>query len=160
MSMKLLFKQRFLSFMDSYDIYDETGQVVYQVYSELSWGHKLVICDPSGRELGTVRQEVLTFLPAFRVYEGENYVGAIMKKFTFFSHEYDIDFLGWRVEGEWLEWDYRIYDEDNNPVAAVSKELFNWTDTYVLEIEDPMNQLYVLMFVLAIDAEKCSRNRR
>ena len=43
-------------------------------------------------------------------------------------------------------------------VAAVSKEPFHWTDTYVLDITDPKDALYVLMFVLAIDAEKCSRN--
>ena len=43
-------------------------------------------------------------------------------------------------------------------VAAVSKEPFRWTDTYVLDITDPKDALYVLMFVLAIDAEKCSRN--
>ena len=45
-----------------------------------------------------------------------------------------------------------------SPVAAVSKEPFHWTDTYVLDITDPKDALYVLMFVLAIDAEKCSRN--
>ena len=38
------------------------------------------------------------------------------------------------------------------------KEPFHWTDTYVLDITDPKDALYVLMFVLAIDAEKCSRN--
>ena len=32
------------------------------------------------------------------------------------------------------------------------------TDTYVLDISKPEDALYVLMFVLAIDAEKCSRN--
>ena len=31
------------------------------------------------------------------------------------------------------------------------------TDTYVLDIVNPEDALYVLMFVLAIDAEKCSR---
>ena len=43
-------------------------------------------------------------------------------------------------------------------VAAISKELLHWTDTYVLDIAKPEDALYVLMFVLAIDAEKCSRN--
>ena len=42
-------------------------------------------------------------------------------------------------------------------VAVISKELFHMTDTYVLDIVNPEDALYVLMFVLAIDAEKCSR---
>jgi uncharacterized protein YxjI len=33
-----------------------------------------------------------------------------------------------------------------------------WTDTYVLDIVNPQDALAVLMVVLAIDAEKCSRN--
>jgi uncharacterized protein YxjI len=40
----------------------------------------------------------------------------------------------------------------------VSKELFNWTDTYVIDVENPQDALGALMLVLAIDAEKCSRD--
>lgn len=58
-----------------------------------------------------------------------------------------------------MEWDYMIYDEYHQLVATVSKELFHWTDTYVLDIVDENDALYVLMFVLAIDAEKCSRSK-
>ena len=61
-------------------------------------------------------------------------------------------------EGDWTEWDYTITGPDGEKVAAISKELLHWTDTYVLDIADPEDALYVLMFVLAIDAEKCSRN--
>ena len=32
-------------------------------------------------------------------------------------------------------------------------------DTYVIDVQDPGNALNALMFVLAIDAEKCSRNQ-
>ena len=45
-----------------------------------------------------------------------------------------------------------------NDNKAFSKELFHMTDTYVIDVQDPGNALDALMFVLAIDAEKCSRN--
>lgn len=61
--MKLLFKQRFFSWFDSYDIYNEAGDTVYVVKGQLSWGHCLKIFDSLGNELGTVRERVLTFLP-------------------------------------------------------------------------------------------------
>ena len=61
------------------------------------------------------------------------------------------------MEGSFLEWDYSVYDGQRQ-VAQISKELLRWTDTYVLDIADPADALYVLMLVLAIDAEKCSRN--
>ena len=50
------------------------------------------------------------------------------------------------------------YRGSREQVAVISKEIFHMTDTYVLDIVNPVNALRVLMFVLAIDAEKCSRS--
>ena len=44
---------------------------------------------------------------------------------------------------------------EKGTIASISKELLNFTDTYVLDVADPADALYVLMFVLAVDAEKC-----
>ena len=156
--MRLLFKQRFFSWFDSYDIYDEDGNVVYTVEGKLSWGHCLHILNSVGEHIGTVRERVLTFLPKFEMYVGDSYVGCIQKEFTFFTPRFDIDFNGWQVEGSFMEWDYTVTEPCGAPVARISKELFNWTDTYVIDVADPRNALCVLMLVLAIDAEKCSRN--
>ena len=70
--MKLLFKQRLFSWFDSYDIYDEAGNSVYVVKGQLSWGHKLVIYDAYGNEVGMVVQKVLTFLPKFEIYKAHS----------------------------------------------------------------------------------------
>ena len=157
--MKLLFKQRMFTWFDSYDIYNENDETVYVVKGQLSWGHCLKIFDPAEEnELGTVKQEVLTWRPKFFLYEGENEIGCIEKEWSFFKPKYNIDFNGWHVEGDFAEWDYTITGPDGSTVATISKELFQWTDTYVLDIVNPEDALYVLMFVLAIDAEKCSRN--
>ena len=155
--MKLLFKQRFFSWFDSYDIYNETGETVYVVKGQLSWGHCLKIFDAVGNEIGTVKERILTFLPQFEMYVGERYLGSIHKKFSFFKPKYHIDCNGWYIEGDFFEWDYRIVDHTGNCVATVSKELFNWTDTYTIDVNDPQDALCALMLVLAIDAEKCSR---
>ena len=155
--MKLLFKQRFFSWFDSYDIYNEAGETVYTVKGQLSWGHCLKIYDARGVEIGTVRERILTFLPKFEMYLGDRYIGCISKEFTLFFPKYNIDCNGWEVEGDWLEWDYQILSNTGKPVATVSKELFNWTDTYVIDVANPQDALCALMLVLAIDAEKCSR---
>lgn len=156
--MKLLFKQRFFSWFDSYDIYNEAGETVYTVQGQLSWGHCLKIYDAAGNELGTVKERVLTFLPKFEMYLGNQYVGCIRKEFTFFRPQFHIDCNGWQMDGDWMEWDYRILDDSGCCIAAISKELFHWTDTYVIDVARPQDALCVLMLALAIDAEKCSRN--
>lgn len=156
--MKLLFKQRFFSWFDSYDIYNEAGDTVYTVKGQLSWGHCLKIFDAYGNEIGMVKQRILTFLPKFEMYLGDRYLGCIHKEFTFFKPKYNIDCNGWHVEGDFFEWDYTILNSSGRNIATVSKELFNWTDTYVIDVTDPQDALCALMLVLAIDAEKCSRN--
>ncbi len=155
--MKLLFKQRFFSWFDSYDIFDEAGNTVYTVKGQLSWGHCLKIFDAHDREIGTVQQRILTLLPKFEIYKGSQYAGCISKEFTFFIPKYNIDFNGWHVEGDFMEWDYNIMDCSGRCIADISKQLFNWTDTYVIDVRNPEDALDALMLVLAIDAEKCSR---
>lgn len=157
-AMKLLFKQRLFSWFDSYDIYDEEGNTVFTVKGQFSWGHKLVIYDSAGNEVGMVVQRVLSLLPKFELYKSGTYVGCLKKEFAFFKPIYDIDYNGWHIEGNVLEWEYTILAAGTYPVASVSKEIFNWTDTYVIDVEDYTNALDALMVVLAIDAEKCSRN--
>lgn len=155
--MKLLFKQRFFSWFDSYDIYDEQGNTVYQVEGELSWGHCLHIKDVLGTQVGTVKEKVFQLLPRFEIFENGRYIGCISKEFHLFRPVYHIEYNGWRVEGNFLEWDYTILDSQGGRVAVISKELLNWTDTYALDVVKEEDTLHVLMFVLAVDAEKCSR---
>ena len=149
--MKLLFKQRFFSWFDSYDIYNEAGETVYTVEGKLSCGHCLHILDAAGNHIGTVKERVLTLLPKFELYENDEYIGSIQKAFTFFTPKFDIDCNGWQVQGS-------LTEPCGALVATVTKELFHWTDTYVIDVVNPTDALRALMLVLAIDAEKCSRS--
>ena len=156
--MRLLFKQRLFSWFCSYDIFDEQGQTVYTVKGQLSWGHCLKIFDTQGQELGTVKQRILTWMPKFDLYLKEEYWGCISREFTFFKPKYHIDCNGWNVDGDWTEWNYQVLDSACNPVATVSKEIWKLTDTYIIDVHSPRDALCALMLVLAIDAEKCSRD--
>lgn len=156
--MRLLFKQRFFSWFDSYDIYDENGNTVFTVEGKLAWGHRLHILNAAGEHIGTVRERVLTFLPHFELYERDERIGEIRKEFTFFRPRFTISGSDWSVEGRIMEWDYRIESASRGRVATITKELFHWTDTYVIDTLDSADALRALMVVLAIDAEKCSRN--
>lgn len=157
-NMKLIFKQRLFSWFDSYDIYDQNGEVVYVVKGKFAWGHCLKIYDSIGTELGTVKERVFSFFPKFEIYLGENYIGCIKKELTFFKPIFNIDYNGWHIEGDLFEWEYNILNSSGNSVATISKQIFKLTDTYVIDVFNPSDALGVLMLVLAIDAEKCSRN--
>lgn len=154
--MKLLFKQRLFSWLDSYDIYNENGETVFTVEGKLSFGHCLNILDTAGRDIGTVKEEVFSFLPRFRMYRGNECLGEIKKELTLFKPSYQLECKGWTIRGDFWEWDYDIINQTGIVIAHLTKEVFHLTDTYVLDIADSKDAVMVLMVALAIDAAKCS----
>lgn len=153
--MKLILKQKIFSLMDSYDIYDEYDQVVYTVSSRLSWGHKLDVYDPSDHCLATIKEEILTFMPRFSIYIDDHYIGSFQKKLSFLFPKYVLEFNDWSIDGDFMNWNYTISDSYHE-IATISKELFHFTDVYVIDVHNSQDALYALLVVLAIDAEKCS----
>jgi uncharacterized protein YxjI len=107
--------------------------------------------------IGSVKEKIFTWLPKFEIYRGSKYLGSINKEFSFFRPRFNIDYNGWHIDGDLFEWDYTILNGMCQKIATVSKQLFNWTDTYVIDVNNENDALYVLMLVIAIDAEKCSR---
>ena len=153
--MKLLFKQRFFSWFDSYDVYDENDNVLYTVEGRLAWGRCFKIYDAARKEVGMVKGRIFCLLPKFDIYRGDTCVGCISKKFTFFCPAFQIDNNGWDAEGDFFEWDYTI-TSGSRTVARVEKKLLHFTDTYVIDVTKPEDALGALMVAVAIDADKCS----
>ncbi|MDE6029436.1 MAG: LURP-one-related family protein [Clostridiales bacterium] len=156
--MKLCIKQKIFSWFDGYNVYDENDNIVYKVEGRLAWGHKLVIYDANGAEIGMVKEAVITWLPKFNLYERGNYIGDIKKKISLFRPKYEIGHKDWTATGDFVEWNYEI-NSPNGCVATIYKQLLHLTDTYVIDVNDPADALCCLMFAIAIDAEKCSRSR-
>lgn len=129
--MRLLIKQRVFSWTDTYDVYDEN-------------------------EIGMIKQRVFTLLPCFDIEIGGREMGSIQKEFTFFKPRYEIDYNGWRCEGDFMNWNYDVYAACS-VVIHISKELFHWGDTYVLDIMNPQDEIPALMLAVAIDAANCSQ---
>ena len=156
--MKLLFKQRLFSWLCSYDIYDEAGNVKYVVKAEIfALGHQLHVYDALGNEVGQVNQKLLTLVPRFEISVEGRVWGTIKKQVTFFVPKYDIDYNGWHAEGDILGWNYEVYSE-HRPVMHVSKQWLSLGDTYTIDIVDERDELEGIMLVVAIDAANCDKN--
>lgn len=156
--MRLLIKQRVFSWTDSYDVYDENGNQKYYVKAEfLSLGHQLHVYDVYNNEIGVIHEKLLTFLPKFEIEVGGRTKGLIQKQFSLFIPKYEIDYNGWHVEGDFLGWDYDVYNGSSS-IIHISKKLLHWGDTYVIDFNDPTDELDGLLLVIAIDAANCSQN--
>ena len=101
----------------------------------------------------------LSLLPRFDIYFGDRLLGSIRKEFTFFKPKFTLDMNGWTIDGDWFEWDYSIRNASGRVVATISKQLLNWSDTYIIDVPELADAIPALMVVLAIDAEKCSRDK-
>lgn len=166
--MKLLLKQKILSWFDSYNIYalpegedadsfeysDE--HIAYRVEGQLAWGHEFHIFDRNGQMLGRISQEIFTFLPKFDLELFGEHIGRVEREFSLFVPSYRVDFRDWEVSGDLLGWDYSITDSQGVAAARITKELFHFSDTYTIDIPDERDALHALMVVLAIDAANCS----
>lgn len=155
-TMKLMFRQRLFSWLDSYDIYDENGNTVYTVRGKLAWGHKLEVYDRYDNYRATLNERIITFLPSFDIQMNGETMGTIRKEFTFFKPSFSVDCNGWRVEGSFLEWDYSILSSTGKTIAIIEKQLLRLTDTYIIDVMEEQDSLLALMVVLAIDAAKCN----
>lgn len=156
--MKLVFKQRFLSWFDSYDIYDEYGNTVFVVKGELSWGHLLRIFDASGNELGVIKEKLLTLFPCYLLSKNGVEIGAIEKELSLLKPKYHLTCNDWKITGSFWQYEYDVKDSSENIIMQVRKKIFNFTDTYELDIPDQNNLLLCLMVVLAIDIDNSRRN--
>jgi hypothetical protein len=98
--MRLIIKQKVFSWTDRFRVWDEDDHDRYYVEGELfSFGKKLHVVDPDGREVALVQQKVFSFLPRFFVWVDGVQVAEIVKEFTFFHPRYTIGGLGWDIEG-------------------------------------------------------------
>lgn len=156
--MKLILKERILSVLDSFNVYDDHNDIYFKVKGKLALSHKQVIYDAAGREVGMVKEKIIDILPNFLLYKDGEKVGQCRKKLTLIRPKFEIDFNGWDIKGNWLEWDYSIVDQSGKTVAVISKKLLHLTDTYVIDVKDEADALDALMVVLAIDMEKCRRD--
>lgn len=156
--MRLLIKQRVFAWGDTYDIYDEAGNVKYVVKAEIfAFGHQLHVYDGLGNEVGQINQKLLSLLPQFEITVEGRTRGTIKKQFTFFVPKYDIDYNGWHAEGDMLGWNYEVYSGQRT-IMHVNKQWLSWGDTYAIDIMDERDELEGIMLVIAIDAANCDKN--
>lgn len=147
-----LYLQEELFSLDHFGIWDEDGNVKYQVERELfQFGRKLVVVDMQGREVCFV-QHIPFSIPC--AYELAVPGGSVRldRHFSFFMQQYTIDELGWKVAGSFMSLDFEIMQGDRR-VAYIEKAFPAFHDRYRLEIEDPKDELTALCVVLAIDVE-------
>ncbi|MCR5600240.1 MAG: LURP-one-related family protein [Ruminococcus sp.] len=148
--MKLYFKQKVFTIRQRSEIMDEYGNVLFTAVGEISIGRRMHIYDKTGNEMAFIQQRLLRLMPRFSVYMGGNHVADIVRNFTFFSQDYRIEGLGWKVSGDWLAHDYTI-TFGGRYIASIHKHWMTWGDSFEVDIADGEDYVMVLAVIIAID---------
>lgn len=150
--MKLIIQQKVFTWGDKFTVKDEAGIDKYTVEGEVfALGKKLHVKDMNGTEVAFIHQKVLSLMPKFFVFKGEEQVAEIVQKFKLFKPAYVVNGPNWRVEGNFNAHMYRVFD-DENPIINIEKGWFTWGDSYILDIDASVDETLALAVVLAIDA--------
>lgn len=150
--MKLYIEQRVFTFGSKFDVWNEDGEIRYKVEGEIfTLGKKLHIYDSEGEEVAYVQQKLMSFLPKYFVFVGQDQVATIVKEFTFMRPQYHIEGTSWRVDGDFLGHDYSILDGDTT-IAYLHKKWMSWGDCFEIEYDDAADEKMLLAVILAIDA--------
>ncbi|MBR5245899.1 MAG: LURP-one-related family protein [Clostridia bacterium] len=158
--MKFYMKQKALSFVDKFKIYDERENEAYWVEGELfSIGKKLDIFDKDNNHKAHIHQKVLSFLPRFFIKINGEDVAEVVKHITLFKQKFTVTGYDWDVEGDFLAHEYEIYHGDYT-IATISKEWFTWGDAYSVDIADGVDPVPIISVVLIIDAILAQNNAK
>lgn len=153
--MRYIIRERFFHLGEDSDITDESGNLVYQVDGKvLSLHDRLVLRDPSGKEVAQVERKLLSFVPTYEISVGGQDVAEVRKKFfTPFGDRFTIDVPGpddLEMDGNLLDHEF-VVKRGGQTVATVSKRWLSVTATYGIDIAPGQNDLVILASVLALD---------
>ncbi len=150
--MEFYIKQHLFTWGDRFSIYDAAGNEQYTAEGEIfTMGKKLHLYDQAGRECAYIEQEIFTFKPRYSIYQNGNEIARVVKQFTFFRDEYEIEGLDWHVEGDFFDHEYQVTNHISN-IISVSKEWFTFGDAYCIKVDPTVDPAVALALVLVLDA--------
>ena len=132
--MKLFIEEKFFSLWGgSYNVYYEDRSVAYTVQGQPSLvRRKLSVNDPQGNEVGMLQTKIIAFLPAYTIWKNGQEIGRVQQKFSLLQPKFDVNFKNWRVEGNFMGWNYKVYDEQGRVAATVDQQIWNLTEHFVI----------------------------
>ena len=153
--MILYFEQRISSLGSKFDIYDETGEVLYHVKGKLSTAAKFLLLDADENQIGMMEEVFFSVPPQLMLKKGEA-TAAIVKKKGILRHSYELD-NGWVIEGDTDSWNWTLQKEDGSEVAQINRRLINGHLRYAVDTADGADEVTVILAILAVDMERCNQ---
>ncbi len=137
------------SLTEHFVIHDGMGSPVFDVRGNLGFSQHLTMFDGSGRDVVHIRKHLMS--TRHDIEMGGQKVAEIHHEGFFGDrHEVSSAYGQLSARGHFGGWNYEIHQQ-GQPIAQVSRELA-WREKFVVDIDDRIDQAFILAVVLAIDA--------
>lgn len=153
--MRYVIREQFFRLGEHSQITDESGQALYDVDGKLlSLHNTLVMRDPHGYEVATVKRELIALTPTYRIDRpGKSSVQVRKRLINLFGDHYTIDIPGpddLEIVGDLFDHEYLV-KRASGVIATISKTWIALTDTYGVETAPGEDDVLLLASVLALD---------
>lgn len=156
--MQFVIKQKFFKiWRESFYIYNQSGEKVLQVKPKLALQSKYEVRDMQEKTVMTIKEKLFKILPRYYIYDAEEkQVAFVRKKFTAFTHKYEVDYFQpdkkYEIQGNFLAWDFNIL-LNGNTIGTVSQNVLSSLirDSYVINVLDDKEALMCLAIAIIID---------
>jgi uncharacterized protein YxjI len=161
--MRYVIREQFFRLGEDSQITDESGQPRYNVDGKvLSLHNTLVMRDPHGQEVATVKRVLIALTPTYRIDRpGQNAVEVRKRLINLFGDHYTIDIPGpddLEIVGDLFEHEYQV-KRAGVVIATISKQWIALTDTYGVQTAPGEDDVLLLASVLALDLAEDREHR-
>jgi len=147
-------KEEFWSIGNDFTITDAEGRLRYRVDGRaFSWGDDLTLEDPDGREVARITQKLFSLVPRYRIYIGGEFFAEVVKEWSWFKRNFTLDVPGpndYSIEGSFWLHEFQFH-RGRRVAARVSKKMWDWTDSYGVEIDEGEDDVPILCACIVID---------
>ncbi|WP_062204238.1 LURP-one-related/scramblase family protein [Demequina salsinemoris] len=153
---RLLMKSKFGAGRDFKVLEPETEAELYLVDGKIGIRPKADILDASGAVVASVRGEMLAFPKRITISDAEGSPLAYLhaKPFSFIKDKIEVMLEGGKsllMEGNLIEKDYSLKDEQGNVVVQITQKWLSVRDTYTLDVADGFDVPIALALTWSID---------
>ncbi len=152
--MRLFFEDRVMTWLDSFDIFDELGRKLFRVSGASTGPRKLKVYDAFAHNKTVVSLKESEQAPSVDIKHGKRFVSTVRRAFMRMkSSLFDLGFLNWYASGNFGDGCFRIFDANDRVIASVTEECVHREEVRCIDTL-PEYALHALAFTLAIDVQE------
>jgi len=148
-------KEKVFALRDRYKVFDEKEELAYYCEGKMfSFTRTMEFFKtPEKNLLYTIKRQVFSFLPVYRLFKPDGHEAALIKKkFTLLRQEFAItsEYGDLTMEGNTWGYDFTV-KLGGTLLLEVHKKWLSWGDTYEITIHDETRTDMLIALVLMID---------